>query len=62
MVTQETQSQTATGIRFASALSRKTDTEAAVRDLADAVRMQIGQGAIHLAFVFSRLITRRKPI
>jgi len=52
MVTQETQSQTATGIRFASALSRKTDTEAAVRDLADAVRMQIGQGAIHLAFVF----------
>ena len=52
MVTQETQSQTTTGLRFASALSRKTDTEAAVRDLADAVRMQIGQAAIHLAFVF----------
>ena len=52
MVTQETQSQTATGLRFASALSRKTDTEAAVRDLADAVRMQLGQGAIDLAFVF----------
>jgi hypothetical protein len=52
MVTQEAQSQTATELRFASALSRKTDTEAAVRDLADAVRMQIGQRAIHLAFVF----------
>jgi small ligand-binding sensory domain FIST len=52
MVTQETQSQTTTGLRFASALSRKTDTEAAVRDLADAVRMQLGQAAIHLAFVF----------
>lgn len=52
MVTQETQRQTATELRFASALSRKTDTEAAVRDLADAVRMEIGQGAIHLAFVF----------
>ena len=52
MVTQETQSQTTTGLRFASALSRKTDTEAAVRDLADAVKTQIGQGPIHLAFVF----------
>ena len=39
MMTQEAQSQTATGLRFASALSRKTDTEAAVRDLADAVRI-----------------------
>lgn len=54
MVTQETQSQTTTGLRFASALSRKTDTEAAVRDLADAVRMQLGQAAIHLAFVLDR--------
>ena len=52
MMTQETQSQTATGLRFASALSRKTDTEAAVRDLADAVRMQLGSSGIHLAFVF----------
>src|SRR5262245_34983546 len=52
MVTQETQSQAATGLRFASALSRKTDTEAAIRDLADAVRMQIGHAEIHLAFVF----------
>ena len=52
MMTQETQSATATGLRFASALSKKTDTEAAVRDLADAVRLQLGHGAIHLAFVF----------
>ncbi len=52
MMTQEAQSQTATGLRFASALSRKTDTEAAVRDLADAVRMQLGSSGIHLAFVF----------
>ena len=52
MVTQETQSRAATGLRFASALSRKPDTEAAVRDLADAVRMQIGGASIHLAFVF----------
>ena len=52
MVTQEAQSHTATGLRFMSALSRKTDTEAAVRDLADAVRMHIGRTAIHLAFVF----------
>src|ERR1044071_5111914 len=52
MVTQATQSQTTTGLRFASALSKKTDAEAAVRDLADAVRMQIGHGPLHLAFVF----------
>jgi small ligand-binding sensory domain FIST len=52
MVTQEAQNQTATGLRFASALSRRTDTEAAVRDLADAVRMQIGQVSMHLGFVF----------
>jgi small ligand-binding sensory domain FIST len=52
MVTQDSQSQTATGLQFASALSKKTDTEAAVRDLADAVRLQLGQRPIHLAFVF----------
>src|SRR5689334_1250640 len=52
MVTQETQSPTVTGLRFASALSTNTDTEAAVRDLADAIRMQVGGRAIHLAFVF----------
>ena len=52
MVIQQTQSQTSTALRFASALSRKTDTEAAVRDLADAVRAQIGQRTLNLAFVF----------
>lgn len=39
-------------LQFASALSRKSDTEAAVRDLADAVRTQIGQGTIHLVLAF----------
>lgn len=52
MITQPAQSQTSTALRFASALSRKTDTEAAVRDLADAVRAQIGLGTFDLAFVF----------
>lgn len=52
MMTQQTHSQTSTALRFASALSRNTDTEAAVRDLADAVRAQIGQGPLDLAFVF----------
>ena len=39
-------------LQFATALSRKTDTEAAARDLADAIRMQIGTAPIDLAFVF----------
>ena len=39
-------------LQFATALSRKTDTEAAVRDLADAIRIQIGTAPIDLAFVF----------
>ncbi|MEK7235697.1 MAG: FIST N-terminal domain-containing protein [Nitrospirota bacterium] len=39
-------------LQFATALSRKTDTEAAVRDLADAILMQIGTAPIDLAFVF----------
>ena len=52
MMTQQTHSQTSAALRFASALSRNTDTEAAVRDLADAVRAQIGQGTLDLAFVF----------
>ena len=52
MMTQQTHSQTSTALRFASALSRNTDTEAAVRDLADAVRAQIGQATLDLAFVF----------
>ena len=52
MTTQTAQSNTSTALRFASALSRKTDTEAAVRDLADAVRSQMGPGTLDLAFVF----------
>ena len=52
MVTQQAQRQTSTALRFASALSRKSDTEAAVRDLADAVRAQLGQRTFDLAFVF----------
>jgi small ligand-binding sensory domain FIST len=39
-------------LQFASALSRNTDTEAATRDVADAVRQQIGQHPVDLAFVF----------
>jgi small ligand-binding sensory domain FIST len=52
MITQPAQSNTSTMLQFASALSRKTDTEAAVRDLADAIRTQIGRASIDLAFVF----------
>ncbi len=43
---------TSSTFQFAIALSRKTDTEAAVRDLADAIRMQFGTDPIDLAFVF----------
>jgi small ligand-binding sensory domain FIST len=39
-------------LQFASALSRNTDTEAATRDVADAIRQQIGQHPVDLAFVF----------
>lgn len=39
-------------LQFASALSRNPDTEAATRDVADAVRRQIGQHSVDLAFVF----------
>jgi len=39
-------------LQFATALSRKTDTEAAVRDLADSILMQIGTAPIDLAVVF----------
>ncbi len=39
-------------LQFATALSRKTDTEAAIRDLADAIHLQIGTAPIDLAFVF----------
>ncbi len=52
MITQPAQSRISTGLQFASALSRKTDTEAAVRDLADAVRTQTGRAPLDLAVVF----------
>jgi small ligand-binding sensory domain FIST len=39
-------------LQFATALSRKTDTEAAIRDLADAIEVKIGTAPIDLAFVF----------
>lgn len=48
MITHPTQ----TTLQFASALSRKTDTEAAVRDLADAIRDQLGRATGDLAFIF----------
>ncbi|MDF0645687.1 MAG: FIST N-terminal domain-containing protein [Nitrospira sp.] len=47
-----TQTGASTALRFAVALSRKTDTEAALRDLADVVRDHIGQAPVDLAFVF----------
>ena len=52
MTTQSTGTTTPATLQFATALSRKTDTEAATRDLADAIRMQIGRAPIDLAFVF----------
>ena len=48
MITHPTQ----TALQFAASLSRRTDTEAAVRDLADAIRTQIGRATVDLAFVF----------
>jgi small ligand-binding sensory domain FIST len=52
MMTPSTVTTTPTAFQFATALSRKTDTEAATRDLADAIQMQIGSVTIDLAFVF----------
>ncbi|MBU6433310.1 MAG: FIST C-terminal domain-containing protein [Nitrospirae bacterium] len=52
MTIHSTGTTTSARLQFATALSRKTDTEAATRDLADAVRMQIGTAPIDLAFVF----------
>jgi small ligand-binding sensory domain FIST len=52
MMTHSTSTTTPATLQFATALSRKTDTEAATRDLADAIRMQIGPAPIDLAFVF----------
>jgi len=52
MMTQVTQHKISTTLQFASAISRKTDTEAAVRDLADAIRSQIGRAPLDLGLVF----------
>ena len=52
MMISSTGATTRATLQFATALSRKTDTEAAIRDLADAIRMQMGTAPIDLAFVF----------
>ena len=52
MMISSTDATTRTGLQFATALSRKTDTEAAIRDLADSILMQISAASIDLAFVF----------
>jgi small ligand-binding sensory domain FIST len=52
MTTHSTGAITRSTLQFATALSRKTDTEAATRDLADAILMQVGRAPIDLAFVF----------
>jgi small ligand-binding sensory domain FIST len=52
MITHSIGTTASTTLQFASAVSRKTDTEAATRDLADAVRLQIGNQPVDLAFVF----------
>jgi small ligand-binding sensory domain FIST len=52
MTTNSTSATTRTTLQFATALSRKTDTEAATRDLADAILLQIGRAPVDLAFVF----------
>jgi len=52
MMTHSTGATTSATLQFSTALSRKTDTEAATRDLADAIRTQIGAAPIDLAFVF----------
>ncbi len=52
MITEPAQDRVSTALRFASALSRNSDTEAAVRDLVDAVREQIGSAPFDVAFVF----------
>ncbi|BCA55447.1 hypothetical protein W02_25870 [Nitrospira sp. KM1] len=52
MTAHTTRTTTSATLQFASALSRKTDTEAAVRDLADAIRSQIGHEPMDLACIF----------
>jgi small ligand-binding sensory domain FIST len=45
-------SQSTTTFHFAAALSRKTDTEAAARDLADEIRTKLGSSPVDLACLF----------
>jgi small ligand-binding sensory domain FIST len=52
MTTSSTGTAPSATLQFATALSRKTDTEAAIRDLADTIRTQIGTASIDLAVVF----------
>ena len=52
MMIHSTGATTPATLQFATALSRKTDTEAATRDLAEAILMQIGMAPVDLAFVF----------
>ena len=52
MMTHSTGMTTPDALQFATALSRKTDTEAATRDLANAIRIQVGTTPIDLVFVF----------
>ncbi len=47
-----TDTKPATTFRFASALSRSADTEAALRDVTDLVRAEIGDSPVTVAFVF----------
>src|SRR5262245_58383377 len=46
------QSNISTSLRFSAVLSRKGDTEAALRDLADGVRAELGNDPLDLAFIF----------
>ena len=52
MTRQPTSTTTPAALQFATALSRKVDTEAAIRELADAIRIQVGTAPIDLAFAF----------
>jgi len=52
MITQARTDNTSATLQFASALSRNTDTEAAIRDLADSIRTQIGPVPLDLGLVF----------
>lgn len=47
-----TSSQPTTALQFAAALSKRSDTEAAARDLADEVRARLGTASVDLACLF----------